>query len=403
MRSSRVARQTENSAALKYLMRVFVVKERRAGETRVAATPESVQRLVGLGCRVVVESGAGAASFAGDGAYERAGAEIATGPQSADVVLCVRPPELASLQRGALVIGLLEPWSGPEIWRRLEAGGLSALALELLPRISRAQGMDALSSQASVAGYRAALVAAQEVPRYFPMLMTAAGTIRGARVLVIGAGVAGLQAIATARRLGAVVEATDVRDAVREEIQSLGARFISPPAAEVSAQAEGGYARDLGADYAARQREVLADAIGRADAVITTAAVPGGRAPILISHSMVETMKPGAVIVDLAAESGGNCELTVADERVRHGEVLILGPTNLPATMPGDASALYAKNLLALLESLMVEGQIRLDDSDEIVRGALMARNGAIMDQAPARRFGLIGDNMQQRDFVQGG
>lgn len=371
-------------------MRIFVAKERRPGETRVAATPDSVPRLLRLGCTVAVESGAGAASFAADEAYTRVGAEIAADADGADVVLCVGPPDLGRLRRGSLVVGLLDPWSGREMWRQLEAAGLSAVALELLPRVSRAQAMDALTSQASIAGYRAALLAAQEVPRYFPMMMTAAGTIRGARVLVIGAGVAGLQAIATARRLGALVEATDVRASVREEIESLGARFVEPPPPPQAAQTRSGYARDLGAEYAARQRAVLVEAIGRADAVITTAAVPGGRSPQLITRAMVEAMKPGAVIVDLAAASGGNCELTHPDQRVCHAGVLILGPTNLPATMPVDASALYARNVASLLEILVVDGELKLDENDEVVRGALMTRDGRIMDQPPARRFGLV-------------
>lgn len=250
--------------------------------------------------------------------------------------------------------------------------------------------MDALSSQASIAGYRAALLAAHESPRYFPMLMTAAGTIRGAKALVLGAGVAGLQAIATAHRLGAVVQATDVRAAVREEIQSLGARFIEPPTIEQSAQTSGGYARDLGAEFAARQRQVLADPLARADAVIATAAIPGKPAPRLISREMVEAMRPGAVIIDLAAESGGNCELSQADVVVRHSGVLILGPTNLPATMPADASALYAKNIAALLEVLIVDGVLVLDLDDEIVSGSLMALAGQIRDQPAACRFGLV-------------
>ena len=375
-------------------MFVLVVKESVAGETRVAATPETVQRLVRFGCEVAVENGAGVASFIPDDAYERAGASVAASTEAAyaqaDIVVSVRRPAFERMRPGALAVGLLEPYAGPEVWHALRSGGLSAIAMELLPRISRAQTMDALSSQASIAGYRAALLAAHESPRYFPMLMTAAGTIRGAKVLVLGAGVAGLQAIATAHRLGAVVQATDVRAAVREEIQSLGARFIEPPTIEQSAQTSGGYARDLGAEFAARQRQVLADPLARADAVIATAAIPGKPAPRLISREMVEAMRPGAVIIDLAAESGGNCELSQADVVVRHSGVLILGPTNLPATMPADASALYAKNIAALLEVLIVDGVLVLDLDDEIVSGSLMALAGQIRDQPAACRFGLV-------------
>ncbi len=375
-------------------MQVLVTKETQSGETRVAVTPETLRGLLQLGCTVAIEQGAGEASFYSDGAYAQAGATIAPDASAAyshaDVVLAVRRPKLERMKEGALAIGLLDPHAGAEVWDALKDRSLSAVALELLPRISRAQSMDALSSQASITGYRAALLAAQELPRYFPLLMTAAGTIRGAKVVVLGAGVAGLQAIATARRLGAVVESTDVRSAVREEVESVGARFIEPPTAPQPAESDGGYARDLGAEFALRQREVLADPIARADAVICAAMIPGKPAPMLVSTAMVETMRPGSVIIDLAAESGGNCELTRADKRVQHGGVSILGPTNLPATMPADASTLYAKNILALLKELIADGELKLDADNEIVRGALMARDGAIQNHPVARGFGLV-------------
>ena len=355
---------------------VLVPRERRPGETRVAATPETVKRMVKEKLEVVVERGAGAHAHLADEAYAAAGARLADEAPwgDADVVLKVAPPlaeEAARVKRGALVIGLLAPHRFPELATALNERGASALALELLPRITRAQGMDALSSQASIAGYKAVLLAANRLGRYFPLLMTAAGTIPPARVVIMGAGVAGLQAVATAKRLGAVVEVSDIRAAVKEQVESLGGRFIELPASE-SGEGAGGYAREMSAEFLNRQREIVARHVAAADAVITTALVPGKRAPVLVSRAMVESMHPGTVIVDLAAAEGGNCELSRPDEEVVHGEVTILAPTNLAAMMAADASTIYSRNVLALLLHVLRDGQVALDPADEIVGAALV-------------------------------
>lgn len=355
---------------------VLVPRERRPGETRVAATPETVKRMVKEKLEVVVERGAGAHAHLADEAYAAAGARLADEAPwgDADVVLKVSPPlaeEAARVKRGALVIGLLAPHRFPELAPALAERGASALALELLPRITRAQGMDALSSQASIAGYKAVLLAANRLGRYFPLLMTAAGTIPPARVVVMGAGVAGLQAVATAKRLGAVVEVSDIRAAVKEQVESLGGRFIELPASE-SGEGAGGYAREMSAEFLTRQREIVARHVAAADAVITTALVPGKRAPVLVTRAMVESMHPGTVIVDLAAAEGGNCELSRPDEEVVRGEVTILAPTNLAATMAADASTIYSRNVLALLLHVVRDGQVALDPADEIVGAALV-------------------------------
>jgi NAD(P) transhydrogenase subunit alpha len=356
---------------------VLVPRERRPGETRVAATPETVKRMVKEKLEVVVERGAGAHAHLADDAYAAAGARLADEAPwgDADVVLKVAPPlaeETARVKRGSLIIGLLAPHRFPELAPALAERGASALALELLPRITRAQGMDALSSQASIAGYKAVLVAANRLGRYFPLLMTAAGTIPPARVVVMGAGVAGLQAVATAKRLGAVVEVSDVRAAVKEQVESLGGRFIELPAAESGGEGAGGYAREMSAEFLDRQREIVARHVAAADAVITTALVPGKRAPLLVTRAMVESMHPGTVIVDLAAAEGGNCELSRPDEEVLHREVTILAPTNLAATLAADASTIYSRNVLALLLHVLRDGQVALDPADEIVGAALV-------------------------------
>ncbi len=355
---------------------VLVPRERRPGETRVAATPETVKRMVKEKLAVVVEEGAGARAHLTDDAYAAAGARLAGAPpwEEADVVLKVAAPleeEAARIKRGALVIGLLAPHRFPELAAALDERGARALALELVPRITRAQGMDALSSQASIAGYKAVLIAANRLGRYFPLLMTAAGTIPPARVVVMGAGVAGLQAVATAKRLGAVVEVSDIRAAVQEQVESLGGRFIPLPAGE-SGEGAGGYAREMTAEFLARQREIVARHVAAADAVITTALVPGKRAPLLVTRSMVESMRPGTVVVDLAGAEGGNCELSRPDEEVAHGEVTILAPTNLAATLADDASTIYARNVLALLLHVLRDGQVALDPADEIVAATLV-------------------------------
>ncbi|MEA2691543.1 MAG: H+-translocating transhydrogenase subunit alpha [Acidobacteriota bacterium] len=363
---------------------ILVPRERRPGETRVAATPETVKRMVKEGFHVTIEAGAGAAAFFPDADYEAAGATVASAPdwKAADVVLRVAAPdgdapELAGLHPGALLISFLAPHRNLAAVRRLAEGNVTALAMELIPRITRAQNMDALSSQASIAGYKAVLLAAVHLPRYMPLLMTAAGTIKPARLVVMGAGVAGLQAVATARRLGAVVEVSDVRAAVKEQVESLGGRFIDLPQME-SAEGTGGYAKQMSEDFLKKQREIVAQRVAAADAVITTALIPGKPAPRLVTAEMVRSMRPGSVIVDLAAEQGGNCELSQADREVVESGVHILAPTNLPATLAHDASTLYAKNVLALLLSLTKGGAIQIDTADEVVAGTLLTHAGKI-------------------------
>ena len=350
-------------------MQVGVPTETAAGERRVAMVPEVVRKLTGAGHAVVVEPGAGAGALLPDALFADAGAQLGD-PWDAEVVAKVAAPspdEVARLRQGAVVVGFL----GADAPALLAQAGVTAFAMERIPRITRAQSMDALSSQANIAGYKSALVAATELQRFFPMLMTAAGTIRPASVLVLGAGVAGLQAIATARRLGAQVTGYDVRPEVAEQVQSLGAKFLD---VGVSAAGEGGYARELTEAERAQQQAALQEAITGFDAVITTAAIPGRRAPILVTEGAVRGMKPGSVVVDLAAETGGNCELTSPGERVVVHDVVIVGPLNLPSTMAEHASQLYARNVQALLALLTAEdGSVAIDPSDEIVRGACVA------------------------------
>jgi NAD(P) transhydrogenase subunit alpha len=340
--------------------------------------PDALRRLKAPGLEVTVEPGAGEGASHPDEAYVEAGAALGD-PWGADVVVKVVSPtaeEVERLREGAVLVGFLAPLSDPEGVQRLVAAGVTALAMESVPRITRAQAMDALSSQANVAGYKAALLAATEIGRFFPMLMTAAGTVAPAKVLVLGAGVAGLQAVATARRLGAVVTAFDVRAAVREQVESLGARFLELDLA-ADAEGEGGYARALDVDAERRQQEALAEAVAGFDAVITTAQVPGKRAPLLITRAGVEAMRPGSVIVDLAGESGGNCELSVPGETVVRESVRILAPLDLASTMAEHASQLYARNVTALLELLVGEdGELRLPWDDPIIAGACVAHAG---------------------------
>jgi NAD(P) transhydrogenase subunit alpha len=376
---------------------VFVPKETLAGETRVAATPETVGKMAKDGLEVAVEAGAGAASWFADAAYEKAGARVVPTAEAdaawgvADAVLVVRPPEAERAPRlssGAILVGLLAPYRSAELVRALAERGVSSLALELVPRISRAQAIDALSSQASIAGYKAVLLAASRLGRYFPLLMTAAGTIPPSRVVIMGAGVAGLQAIATAKRLGAVVEVSDVRPAVKEQVESLGGKFIELPMQE-SGEGAGGYAREMGEEFLRRQREIVTRHLAAANVAITTALIPGKPAPRLITAEMVAAMRPGAVIVDLAVEQGGNCELSRADEEVVEGGVTILAPSNLPATLPEDASTLYARNVLALLQLLrkQEDGRPRLvlDLEDEVVAGSLLTHGGRIVHEPTAQ------------------
>ncbi len=373
------------------MVKVFIPKESRAGETRVAATPESVKKMVAAGLEVAVEAGAGIGSHIADDRYKSAGATIAgdrgAALSGADVVLRViapEPDEAASLKAGALLVGLLSPARNLDLVRGLAEGKVSSLAMELVPRITRAQTMDALSSQASIAGYKAVLLAAERLGKYFPLLMTAAGTIPPAKVVVMGAGVAGLQAVATAKRLGAVVEVSDIRDVVKEQVESLGGKFIELPEL-AGGEGEGGYAREMTPEFLAEQREIVTRHVQAADVVICTALVPGKKAPTLLTEEMVGGMKAGAVIVDLAVEQGGNCELSKVDEEVSAGDVLILGPANLPAETPIDASQMYARNVWALLKTLLDDGALDLDLEDEVVDGALLTHAGEVR-HAPTRQ-----------------
>lgn len=369
-------------------MRLAVLKERRAGETRVAATPETVKRLLGLGLDVVVESGAGEGAEIADADYQAAGAEIAPDAAAslsgAGIVFSVVMPEAelrALIPRGALLVGISGALADPALVASLAEAGIDACALELLPRITRAQAMDVLSSQANLAGYRAVIEAACEFRRAFPMMMTAAGTVPPARVFVLGAGVAGLQAIATARRLGAIVSATDVRPAAKEEIKSLGASFVGVEDEETrSAQTSGGYAKEMSEEYRRKQAELMATTMARQDIVITTALVMGRKAPTLVSAEMVGTMRAGSVIVDIAADAGGNCALTVPGERaVTPNGVVILGFRNWPGRIPVAASSLYARNLLTFLSTFWdKEAKApKLPADDDIVKGVLLTRGGA--------------------------
>jgi NAD(P) transhydrogenase subunit alpha len=365
-------------------MEIGVPKESVAGERRVALVPEVVRKLTGQGHDVVVERGAGAAAMIPDAQFEDAGATLADDAETvfaADVVVNVAPPtpeEIARLKPGSVVIGFLAPLTNAEGVRALASAGVTAFAMEAVPRISRAQSMDALSSQANIAGYRSALIGAQELGRFFPMLMTAAGTIRPATVLVLGAGVAGLQAIATARRLGAVVQGFDVRAAVKEQVESLGAHFLEFDLGG-DLEGTGGYAKELTPEQQERQQELMAEAIGKVDVVITTALVPGRRAPILVTEAAVMKMKPGSVIVDLAGEAGGNCELSEPGKTVIVHDVKILAPLNVPSTMAEHASQLYARNVQSLLELMIKDGELVLDFEDEIIAGACVTREGEIV------------------------
>jgi NAD(P) transhydrogenase subunit alpha len=376
-------------------MKVVAPRETASGERRVAIVPDTVKLLAKAGLEVAVEAGAGVAAGAPDEAYERAGASVVADRAAllggADLVLRVQPPddaEVALLRPGSALVCFLRPLDEPARAARLAERGVTAFAMELLPRITRAQAMDALSSQASLAGYRAVLLAAVALGKVLPMMTTAAGTIAAARVLVVGAGVAGLQAIATARRLGAVTEAYDTRPAVKEQVESLGARFLELPLDTSGAEDAGGYAKAQSEEFLAKQRALLGERVRAADAVITTAQVPGARAPLLIEAEVVAGMKPGAVIVDLAAAGGGNCALTRPDETVHAHGVTILGPTNLPAEAAVDASRVYARNLANLVALLVKDGALVVDLEDEVVRGALVAHEGRVVAEAVRARLG---------------
>lgn len=380
-------------------MKIAVLKERRAHEARVAASPDTVKKLKALGLDVTVEAGAGIAAAISDQAFRDAGAEIAADAaaavEGAAIILKVQRPmgagegpidELALLKPGQVLVGMLAPYGGDHVGA-YAAAGITAFALEFVPRITRTQTMDVLSSQANLAGYKAVLDAAGEFGRAFPMMMTAAGTIPPAKVLVMGAGVAGLQAIATARRLGAVVSATDVRMVAKEQVQSLGATFVAVENEE-SRQAEtaGGYAKEMSEDYKRLQAELIAETIRKMDIVICTALIPGRKAPVLVTEAMVKSMKPGSVIVDLAVEQGGNCEGSKLGKVVDKGGVRIVGHANVPSRIAVDASALYARNVLAFVTPLIDKevGALKIDAGDEIVKGSLITRDGAIVHPALA-------------------
>jgi NAD(P) transhydrogenase subunit alpha len=368
-------------------IRVAVAKEASMGETRVALVADGVKRLVAKGWSVGVQSGAGDSAGVSDSDYSAAGATIESSARalfaSADVVLQIRPPtqeQLELLKPGTTLICGLNALGDPALVADLAARRVDAVAVELIPRTTLAQMMDVLSSQATVAGYRAVLLAAEASPRLYPMLMTAAGTIAPATVLVLGAGVAGLQAIATARRLGAVVEAFDARKTVKEQVESLGARFIEVPSEE-DAQTAGGYAKEMSDEYKARQRALLAERLAKCDACITTAQIPGQRAPILITQEMVRGMKRGAVIVDLAAEQGGNCALTRPGKRVTVDGVTLIGDLNLPGSVAFTSSQMYSRNMEKLMQHLYRSGSGVLDGDDEITRGVLVTRAGAVANE----------------------
>ncbi len=370
-------------------MKIAVLKERRPGETRVAAIPETVKKFVGLGANVVVESGAGQLSHISDDAYTAAGATIAADAKSAangaDIILKVQRPEgeeLGAIKSGALLVAMLSPYGAKEQMNAYASANISAFAMEFMPRITRAQTMDVLSSQSNLAGYRAVIEAAEQFGKALPMMMTAAGTIAPARALILGAGVAGLQAIATARRLGAIVSAFDVRPAVKEQVQSLGATFVEvDDDAAKNAETSGGYAKEMSEDYKRKQSLKIHETLKKTDLAISTALIPGKPAPVLITEEMVRDMKPGSVIVDMAVEAGGNCPLSEAGKVVTKHGVKIIGYTNLPGRIATDASALYSRNLFNFVSTLIDKDtkSVKLDLNDEIVKGTLLTHNGSVV------------------------
>jgi NAD(P) transhydrogenase subunit alpha len=375
-------------------MIVGIVKETFPGEKRVAMIPANIPQLTKLGLEILIEKDAGKAAGYPDSAYEAKGAKIAATRaelfSKAEIVLYVRglganpevgKSDLELMKKGQALVGMFEPLSEPDSIKSLAEKGVSAFSMELMPRITRAQSMDTLSSMATVAGYRAVLLAAEALPRMFPMMMTAAGTVAPAHVFVVGAGVAGLQAIASAKRMGAVVHAYDVRPVVKEQVESLGGKFVELELETGDSETKGGYAKEMGEEFLKKQREMMARVVAENDVVITTAAIPGKKAPILVTADMVRGMKPGSVVVDLAAERGGNCELTKADETVVENDVKILGPVSLPADVPYHASQMYSKNLTNFLSLLVKEGKLQLDSDDEIIRATMITRDGKVISR----------------------
>jgi NAD(P) transhydrogenase subunit alpha len=375
-------------------MRIAVPREKQPGEARVALVPESVKKLVAAGAEIGIETGAGVRAGFNDSDYEAAGASIMSRSDllpEADVLVCVNRPEeddFARLKAAAVIIGFLKPLDEPAALEPVISRGLSGFAMELVPRTTRAQSMDALSSMATVAGYKAVIIAAERLPRMFPLLMTAAGTVPPAKVLVLGAGVAGLQAIATARRLGAVVEAYDVRAAAGQDVKSLGAKFLEVDLGGIETQDAGGYAKELSPEALQRGRDMVAKHAATADVVITTAQVPGRKAPLMLTEEAVNTMKSGSVIIDLAASTGGNVALTKAGEEVQRNGVTILGPLNLPATVPAHASQLYSRNLTSFIALINDKGNLKIDMNDDILKGACVTYQGGSVHPKVAAALG---------------
>ena len=371
-------------------MKIAVPKETKAGERRVALVPRDAATLSGMGVEVWVESAAGAQAFIEDSPYEDAGAKVAPRQDvlaGASLILTVNglgADEATGLEPSAMIVGFLGPLDDPHAIEQLAGRNLSLFSVEMIPRITRAQGMDTLSSMAMIAGYKAVLLAAEQAPCLFPLMMTAAGTLTPARVFVIGAGVAGLQAIATARRLGAVVEGYDIRPEVKEQVESLGATFVVLDVGMELESGSGGYAAEQSKEYYRRQQEALGEHLSGVDAVITTAAVPGRRAPMLLPNSITDRLRPGTVVVDLAAERGGNCALTVPGEVVVRDGVTVVGPVNLPASVPLHASQMYSKNMLNIARLLLADGELQVDLEDEIVQGSLVAHGGSVTHPAVA-------------------
>ena len=369
------------------MTKILIPIETASGERRVSATPSAVKKLKGLGCEVFVESAAGELSGFNDTLYKESGGEIVSKSniniwENADVVFCVQPPSesnLSKLKKGAILLGLLNPYANEKLQKTITSKKISALSMELLPRISRAQSSDVLSSQANIAGYKAVLLAASELDRYFPMLMTAAGTVQPAKVVVLGGGVAGLQAVATAKRLGAIVFVSDIRPAVKEQVESLGARFIELPEIDEKPGESGGYAKAVTPEFLSKQKATLTKYLSEADVAVCTAQVLGKKAPVLIDSNMIEKMRPGAVVIDLAVSQGGNCEGTKSNETIIRNGVKLIGAGELPSSVPYDASTLYAKNLTSLITPFIKDGVINLDKEDELISGCLLSNEGVIL------------------------